>query len=211
MIDDRSKNVVLSPSFLSLLAKDNISLGYTGNHQLGLLPKLNFAPRIGFAWQSPLRELSFAVGTAFSMRGIYNRGDGYNIGNDYPFAYAVNIVATSLTNGALSTDGSIGPLDKGLSNVSVVPALTSGSAIALRGIQYNSHIPYVQGINFTVQTELTPTVYYSVSYVSTLARHLESNIGNNRPNQIVPTNVPLTSTVGGVVLPPCTGPTAIRN
>lgn len=206
LIDDRSKDVVLSPSFLALLAKDNITLKYTDNHQLGVLPKLNFAPRVGFAWQAAPR-IVFRGGYGIFYAGIYNRGDGYNIGNAYPFAYAVNIVATSLTNGALSTDGSIGPLDKGLSNVSVVPALTSGSAIALRGIQYNSHIPYVQGINFTVQTEISPSVYYSVSYVSTLARHLESNIGSNRPNQIVPTNVPLTSTVGGVVLPPCTGAT----
>jgi len=191
LIDDRSKNIPLSPSLLSLLAKDNIHITYTANHQMGTLPLLNLAPRIGFAWQAA-PKIVFRGGYGIFYAGVYNRGDGTNIGNAYPFAYTANITSTSLTNGALSSDGSVGPLDKGLLNAPTGSTVVAGSTVALRGLQYHSHVPYVQGLNFTVQAQLTPSITYSVAYVGTLARHAEGNIGSNRPNVVVPTNVSLT-------------------
>ena len=200
LIDDRHKNIPLSPTFLSLLAKDNIQLVYTANHQMGTLPTLNLAPRIGFAWQtSP--KIVFRGGYGIFYAGVYNRGDGTNIGNAYPFAYTANITSTSLTNGALSTDGSVGPLDKGFLNAPVGSDVVAGSTVALRGLQYHSHVPYVQGVNFTMQAQLTPSIAYTVGYVATFARHAEGNIGSNRPHIVVPSNVALTQRVGGVIQP----------
>lgn len=191
LIDDRSKNAPLSPTFLSLLTKDNIQLKYTANHQMGTLPLLNLAPRIGFSWQSS-PKIVFRAGYGIFYAGIYNRGDGTNIGNSYPFAYTANITSTSLTNGALSSDGSVGPLDKGLLNAPTGATVVAGNTIALRGLQYHMYVPSVQGVNFTMQAQLTPSISYSVGYVGTFARHVESNIGSNRPNIVVPANVALT-------------------
>jgi hypothetical protein len=200
LIDDRSKNITLSPTFLGLLAKDNIQLVYTSNHQLGHLPPVNLAPRVGVAWQvSP--KIVFRAGYGLFYGGIYNRGDGTNIGDAYPFAYNVNITSTSVTNGALSTDGSVGPLDKGFVNIPVGPSVVNGAAVSLLGIQENAHVPYVQGLNFAVQTQLTRSITYTVGYVGTLGRHLESNIRSNKPFVVVPTNVALTQTVAGVIQP----------
>lgn len=190
LIDDRSKNIPLSPTFLALLTQDNIHLVYTANHQMGTLPTLNLAPRIGFAWQvAPKVVFRGGYGTFYG--GIYNRGDGTNIGNSYPFAYTVNIQSPSLVGGALSADGSVGPLDKGLLNAPTGSSVIAGNTVSLRGLQYHSHVPYVQGVNFTMQAQLTPSIAYTVSYVGTFSRHLESNIGSNRPSVVVPTNVSL--------------------
>jgi hypothetical protein len=200
LIDDRSKGISLSPTFLSLLTKDNIQLEYTGNHQLSHLPSVNLAPRIGAAWQiAPTVILRAGYGLFYA--GIYNRGDGTNVGNSYPFAYNVNVTSNSATNGALSVDGSVGPLDKGFTNIAVGPGVVLGNTVSLLAVQENAHVPYVQGINFTVQAQLTPSITYTVGYVATLGRHLESNIHTNRPSIVVPTNVALTQTVAGAVAP----------
>ncbi|WP_213807136.1 TonB-dependent receptor [Granulicella sp. dw_53] len=200
IIDDRSKGIVLSPTFLSLLNKDGIQLAYTSDHHLSNLPSVNLAPRLGVAWQiAP--TVVMRVGYGIFYAGIYNRGDGTNFGNSYPFAYNVNVTSNSLTNGALSTDGSIGPLDKGFTNIAVDPSVVQGSTVSLLGIQRNAHVPYVQGINFSMQAQLTPSISYTVGYVATFGRHLENNIHTNRPSVVVPTNVSLTQSIAGVIQP----------
>lgn len=196
IMDDRSTGIVLSPTFLSLLARDKIQLVYSADHKLSSLPAVNFAPRVGFAWHiAPTVVVRGGYGIFYA--GIYNRGDGTNFGNSYPFAYNVNVVSNSLTNGALSTDGSIGPMNQGFLNIPVAPSVVQGGTVSLLGIQRHAHVPYVQGINFTIQAQLTPTITYSVGYVATMGRHLEGNIHTNRPSIVVPTNVALTQPGSG--------------
>jgi hypothetical protein len=193
LIDDRSKNVPLSPSFVNLLAQENIQLVYTSNHQLMNVPEKNFSPRLGFAWNfhsgSVLRG-----GYGISYAGIYARGDGYNPGDDYPFTFAVNI--TSNNQGGLAADSSgtagatpsYGPMSAGLTGVPLTPANAPGYQISPRGIQYNTHIPYVQAENLSVQQQLSPSQYLQIAYVATQSRHVESNIQSNQPDLILPTN-----------------------
>src|SRR6266702_875012 len=186
LIDDRSKNIPLSPSFVALMAQENILISYTSNHQLLNVPEKNFSPRVGFAWNFHPRSV-LRGGYGIFYAGTYARGDGYNTGDDYPFTFAVNI--TSSNQGGLGSDssGTIGPMDKGLANVPLTPAAAQGYQISPRGIQYNTHIPYVQGINLSLQQQLTGSQYLQIGYVGTMSRHLESNIQSNQTDLLIPT------------------------
>ena len=187
LIDDRSKNIALSPSFMNLLASQGIGLSYTSNHHLGELPEANFSPRLGFAWQAGPRSV-FRGGYGIFYAGIYARGDGYNTGDNYPFAFGVNL--SSSTSGGISNDGSIGPISQGLASVPLTPSAVVGSQIGPRGIQYYTHVPTVQDINFTFQYQLAQAQYLEIGYVGTIARHIESNIYSNTVSELLPVVLP---------------------
>jgi hypothetical protein len=193
LIDDRSKNVPLAPSFVSLMQQEGIAIIYTANHQLMDVPEKNFAPRVGFAWQFQPGSV-LRAGYGISYAGIYARGDGYNPGDDYPFTFAVNV--TSSNQGGIASDSSInngngkptqGPMEAGLSAIPLSPQAALGYQISPRGIQYHTHIPYVQAMNLSLQQQLTSSMYLQVAYVGTASRHIESNIQSNQTDEILPT------------------------
>ncbi|HXS11583.1 MAG TPA: carboxypeptidase regulatory-like domain-containing protein [Acidobacteriaceae bacterium] len=202
-IDDRSKDIALSPTFISLLNLSGIGLVYTSNHQLAQTPETNFSPRIGFAWNLyPHTVLRGAYGIFYA--GIFARGDGYNPGDDYPFSFAINITP-GLSNASIASDyanqsggaPAAGPMDKGLSGVPLSPALAQGYQISPRGNEYHNHIPYVQEENLSWQQLLTSSQSLTIAYVGTQSRHVEGNIGSNRPDLVLPTNVSVTSVSPG--------------
>ncbi len=193
LIDDRSKNVPLAPSFVALMQQEGIAIVYTSNHQLMNIPEKNFSPRLGFAWNF-YKGSVLRAGYGISYAGIYARGDGYNPGDDYPFTFAVNI--TSNNQGGLAGDSSAtagstpsyGPMSAGLTGVPLAPSAAQGYQISERGIQYNTHIPYVQAENLSVQQQLSPSQYIQIAYVGTQSRHVESNIQSNQTDLLLPTN-----------------------
>jgi len=197
LIDDRVKNVQLSPSFVSLLAQEGIALVYTPNHQLLNLSKKNFGPRVGFEWQV-FNKTVLRGGYGISYAGIYARGDGYNPGDNYPFSFAVNI--TSSNNGGLASDSgnTIGPIDQGLAQVPLTPSLVYGYQISPRGNQYNARVPYVESMNLTLQQQLTANQYVQIAYVGTLNRHIESTINSNRVDMVIPTTFSVSPVTPGV-------------
>ncbi|HEY4379421.1 MAG TPA: TonB-dependent receptor [Acidobacteriaceae bacterium] len=198
LIDDRSKNIPLAPSFVSLLAASNINLVYTSNHQLGIVPENNFSPRVGFAWNFyPKSVLRGAYGIFYA--GVYARGDGYNPGDDYPFSFAINITP-GLASGSIASDSAhgasgaptYGPMDAGLSGVPLTPAAAQGFQISPRGNEYRSHVPYVQEENLSLQQLLSGSQSLQIGYMATQSRHIESVIGNNRADLLLPTNISVT-------------------
>jgi hypothetical protein len=186
LIDDRVKNVPLSPSFVSLLQQENIALVYTSNHQLRHLNENNFAPRLGFAWQF-FNKSVLRGGYAISYAGIYARGDGYNPGDNYPFSFSVNI--TSSNQGGLASDSGnkIGPMDQGLAAIPLTPTQAQGYQISPRGNQYNFRVPYVQSMNLTLQQQIFNDQFLEIAYVGTFNRHIESLIDSNRVDMMIPT------------------------
>lgn len=192
LIDNRARNIALSPSFVSLLASQNINLVYTGNHALRHFNPWNFGPRIGVALQlSP--QVVLRAGYGIFYAGIYARGDGYNIGNNYPFSFAVDV--TSNTAAGLSNDGSIGGIDKGMAAVPLNPTAVIGSQISPRGDQYNARVPDAQDMNLTLQYQITERQYFELGYVGTQSRHLESDIESNRPSVLLPPVLPAGTTL----------------
>jgi Carboxypeptidase regulatory-like domain/TonB dependent receptor/TonB-dependent Receptor Plug Domain len=196
LIDDRSKNIALSPSFTSLLAAQGIALSYTSNHDLGELPKTNFSPRLGFAWQLMPRTV-LRGGYGIFYAGIYARGDGYNTGDNYPFAFGVNLASS--TSGGISNDASIGPISSGLANVPLTPSSVIGSQIGPRGIQYYAHVPSLQDINLTLQYQMAGSQYFEIGYVGTLARHIESDIYSNTVSELLPVVLPAGTSLNNYV------------
>lgn len=198
LIDDRSKNIPLAPSFVSLLAASGINLVYTANHQLAQVPEKNFSPRVGFAWNfHPRSVLRGAYGIFYT--GVYARGDGYNPGDDYPFSFAVNITP-GLSSGSIASDSAYGnggvkgtptygQMDEGLAAVPLTPAAAQGYQISPRGNQFFWHMPYVEEENLSLQQLLSTSQSLTIAYVGTQSLHDESIIDNNKADLMLPTNV----------------------
>ncbi len=190
LVDSRRQSTPLSPSFLSALQSNGIALMYTSNQQLGAVSKHNWAPRIGLAYEvSP--KFVIRAGYGLFYNGIFNVGDGANVGNNYPFAFGLNLTPS---NGSLplSSDGSIGPIENGLLHVPIAPSLVNASGLKLNAVQYNFQTPYVEGINFTTQYKISANQYFSLGYVGSLGRHLMTLPNINRVSEILPTAVSAT-------------------
>jgi hypothetical protein len=190
IIDSRSKSVPLSPSFLSALSTNGIQLMYTNNEQLGVVSKKNFAPRIGVAYQVA-SKLVVRAGFGLFFNGIFNVGDGANVGNNYPFAFGLTYVPT-IAYGPITTDNTIGSIEKGLSNVAISPGLVNATGLKLNAVQYNFQTPYIEGVNFTTQYQITSQQSFSVGYVGSLGRHLMTLPNTNRAGILLPTSVSIT-------------------
>jgi Carboxypeptidase regulatory-like domain len=187
LIDEGSKDITLSPSFLQNLQSNGIQLVYSSNRPLGYAQKTNFAPRVGFAFQaSPKLVFRGAYGIFYT--GIFNAGDGGNLGNNYPFNF--NLEFNPPDSGhPITPDNSIGILSNGFSNVPLDPSLAGGVGLTLQGQELHTATPYTQEANFTTEYELTPNQVVSLGYVGSFGRHLMATPGLNIPSEILPPNV----------------------
>ena len=187
----------LSPSFVSLLAKDGIQLAT--NNQLGVGRGLgnsqynNFAPRFGFAYQwTP--KLVVRGGWGMFYNGFENRGFSPNLGENYPFQFNFNFFpANSVTPYTFAGCNTAGPgftatFETGFSCTPLEPSIVNASGLGLRGIQYAYKTPYSMGMNLTVEYLLTPTLSLQAAYVGTQARHLEIFPNNNEPSVVASVN-----------------------
>ena len=191
----------LSPSFLSLLATDGITLDVTNKFGKGLgnSQNDNFAPRIGFAYQVD-PKLVVRGGFGIFYNGFENRGFSPNIGENYPFQFnfsysPANDVTPISANTPFAGCPTAGPggtatFETGFSCNSLTPLLVNASGLQLRGIQFNYQTPYTMGANLTVQYQLTPSMSVQDGYVTSLARHLESFPNYNTPTSIAAQNTP---------------------
>ena len=191
IIDSRRQSTTLSPSFLNALQTNGIKLAYTSNQQLGDVSKKNYAPRIGLAYQVA-KKFVVRAGFGLFFNGIFNVGDGANVGNNYPFAFGLNYTPT-LAYGPITTDGSIGPLASGLLHVPLTPSQVNASGLKLNAVQYNFQTPYVEGINFTTQYQISSNQSFSLGYVGSLGRHMMTLPNINRVGEILPTSVSVTN------------------
>lgn len=185
-----------------LLAKDGIALdiGKFGK-SLATGQKHNFAPRFGFAYQATPRLVARG-GFGIFFNGFENRGFSPNLGENYPFQFNFSFfnpdAGHSINNfaGCATATPAGGPtFETGFSCTPLDPKLVNASGLALRGIQYNYLTPYSMGGNLTVQYQVTSSMSVQAGYVTTLARHLESFPGNNRPTSIEPNSVNVTTLV----------------
>ena len=170
----------LSPSFLSLLNTDGITLDVTNKFGSGLgnSQNTNFAPRLGFAYQvNP--KLVVRGGFGLFYNGFENRGYSPNIGENYPFQFQFNFpepnANTPITFPGCATagPGTSGTFETGFSCTPLNPLLVNANGLGLLGIQFNYQTPYTISNNLTVQYQLTPSMSIQAGYVSSLAHHLE--------------------------------------
>jgi outer membrane receptor protein involved in Fe transport len=197
----------LSSSFTDALSRDGIELVYTNKYGTGMgtIQKLNFSPRVGFAYSlTPRWVLRGGFGIFYGA--FENRGGYPSLGYNYPFQYEIGL--SDISNGGISIltpviypNGTTGTLENGMSGIPLDPLSVSYSGLALRGITLNYQTTYTEGYNGTVQYQLTQHDSVEAGYVGSQARHLEASRGQNNVTQLLPPGTPLTRTANYIPFP----------
>ncbi len=176
-------NTPLSPDFKTAAAAENIDIVCSGQSGLGVSQKLNFAPRIGFAYQvTP--NLVVRAGYGIFYGGFEN--SALLTYNDFPFQFNLNY--PNLTPNAPITfaNGSIGTLSTGLTAIPLTSAAVEPGGVGFIGEDYHNKTPYTQGYNLTTQYQLTGNDTVQIGYVGNTVRHLAVDVNPNTPREILP-------------------------
>jgi hypothetical protein len=194
----------LSSSFTTLLAQDGITLEETDKYGkgLGLAQKVNFGPRVGFAYQVS-DKLVARGGIGMFFNAFENAGYGPNIGENYPFVFNFNYEGTTdsapFSSGpnpygscATAAPSGAATIDVGLSCSSFTPLAVNASGLALQGLQFNFKTPNTVSSNVSLQYAINQNVSATGAYVYTHASHLQVGVGNNEVSQLLPANISTT-------------------
>jgi hypothetical protein len=179
-----SQVAAVPQAFLNLLAKDNIAFVPTDNASLGVAQKENFAPRFGLAYQLNDRTVLHA-GVGLFYGGYENYGLSAMPAANFPFNIATSYSAANAVT-PLTPNNSVGTLSNGLINVPLSPANANLTNIGLLGRAYDWKSAYTESYNAQVQYQLSATTVLKVAYAGSVSRHLQSNIGANTLNSILP-------------------------
>jgi hypothetical protein len=170
-IPSRSKDVVLGTPFLDTLAKDNVTIQYVDNERLANAQTLNFAPRVGFAYQ-PMAKTVVRGGIGLFYGGLQSEGNT-NLGSNFPWSNSAYIYAPSCSAGncpSLASDqisletGLVAKTGNGIQNFVSNPGLI--------GIDPNIKTPYTISYNLALQRQVTNDMAATLSYVGNGSRHL---------------------------------------
>jgi hypothetical protein len=176
------RNLPLAPSFLNLLAKDNISLVYTGNHSLLKPEYTDVSPRIGFAY-TPFSRFVIRGGFGLFYGGLESIGGAPNPGFNYPFSFSSNFPAPGCsttncpTNGLTLETGFSQALAQGIQNYLSTPGLVGG--------QPRFHSSYTEQYNLSTQYAFSPTLSLTLAYVGNLSRRLQAFPDQNSPDGLL--------------------------
>ncbi len=162
---------------------DNIKITCSDVPGLGESQKLNFSPRVGFAYQvTP--KLVWRGGY-----GIFYGGFENSVIETYvDFPYQFNLVYPNLVPNAPITfpNGSIATLETGLTGIPLTSAAVEPDGVAFLGEDYHMKTPYTQGYNFTMQYQLSNNDTLQAGYVGNTVRHLGVYTNPNSPREILP-------------------------
>jgi hypothetical protein len=188
-ISTKGCQVPRSAAFDALLTASNITLDCVPGLTLGSAQKLNFAPRIGFAYRiTPTVVVRGGYGPAYGALG--NLGYGGTLGTNYPFVYTSTFNSPDSQHPLLLSTGQTATLETSLAAVNLQdPTINSGQGLNLYGRQQNFQTPYVQTVNLTIQDQFTNHDSIQVGYVGTMGRHLDNLGYNNSPSEILPPSV----------------------
>jgi hypothetical protein len=167
----KAQSTVLGNPFLATLAKDHVTLQYVNNERLATSQKLNFAPRIGFAYQ-PMPKTVVRSGFGLFYGGLQSQGNT-NLGTNFPWSNSANLNAPNCSVGncpSLSSEGIT--LENGLVAKTGVGLQNFVSNPSLHGIDPNIKTPYTMNYNLSVQQAISSDMVATLSYVGNVSRHL---------------------------------------
>ena len=195
--------------FVDLLAKDGITLMSTDRYGKSLVQTQmgNVAPRVGFAYQVD-QKLVVRGGFGLFFNSFENQGYGPNIGENYPFVFNLSYFANSNPAGR-SQDSQVAPVsynspfsgcstagpggtasfESGFSCIPIVPQAVNALGVGLQGMQFDYQTPRTYSANLTVQYSLTRTITAQAAYVFTQGADLQTNVGYQLVNQILPAGI----------------------
>lgn len=175
------------PAFVSLLAKDGISLQCISNANEQNFQSLNFAPRLGFAY-SVTPHLVVRGGYGISYGALDNIGAGSQNAYNFPFEYTLAFTsANSQTPLTIAPGGPTPTLENALTQVNLTdPQTANPEGLHLASNQFHYQTPYIQTYNLAVQQQLGNADSIQFAYVGDNGRHLDNLGVYNTPSQILP-------------------------
>ena len=167
------QNIVLGAPFLSVLAKDNVTVQFVDNDRLVTSQKSNFAPRVGIAY-SPTDNTVVRAGFGIFYGGLQSDGNG-NLGANFPWSNGASFFTPTCVTGNCPSLAAQGvSLKAGL-----LPATDGGqlqtfiSQPGFHSTDSNIKPPYTMTFSLGVQQQITPNLASTLTYVGNLSRHLE--------------------------------------
>jgi Carboxypeptidase regulatory-like domain/TonB-dependent Receptor Plug Domain len=157
--------------FLSTLAKDNVTIQYVGNERLATAKKTDFAPRIGFAFQSDPKTV-FRGGFGLFYGGLQSQGST-NLGENFPFSLSASVPAPNCFVNNCPSLGSQGvTLEAGLSAKTANGLQNFVLDPGFSAIDPNIKTPYTMSYSFATEHAWMNNLTSTISYVGNVARHL---------------------------------------
>lgn len=172
----------LSADFYAAAAADNIDVVCSGQSGLGVSQKLNFAPRVGFAYKATPK---FVIRGGY---GIFYGGFENSVVetySDFPFQYQLNFPSLVPNAPITFANGSIGTFETGLTGIPLTSAAVEPGGIGFLGEDYHVKTPYTQGYNFTLQYQLAANDSLEAGFVGNTVRHMGVYLNPNSPRQIL--------------------------
>ena len=185
-VSNKGCQVPRSAAFNALLASSNIAVDCVSGLTLGQAQKLNFAPRIGFAYRlKPTLVVRGGYGPAYGALG--NLGYGGTLGTNYPFVYTSTFNSPDSQHPLVLPNGQTATLENSLATINIQdPTVNIGQGLNLYGRQYKFQTPYIQTVNLTIQDQFTNHDSIQIGYVGTTGRHLDNLGYSNSPTQLLP-------------------------
>ena len=172
-----------SADFTAALATDNIQLQCSGQPGLGVSQKLNFAPRVGFAYQIT-RKLVARGGYGIFYGGFEN--SALLTYAEFPFQFNLDF-PNQVPNAPITfADGAIGTIESGLTHIPLTSAAAEPGGVGFIGEDFHNKTPNTQGYNLTLQYQLAANDTFQVGYVGNTVHHLAVYVNPNTPREILP-------------------------
>jgi hypothetical protein len=169
-----SKNIPLSPAFLSLAQQNNVSIVYDNNSRLATQQKLNFAPRLGVAYQVNSRTvIRGGFGLFYGNGLIESAGSNANIGENYPFVLRATLNTPSCPPGNCPSLAAQGvTLETGLTNQLKTGLDNFVSSPVTFGMQRNIDSPFSAAYNLSMQHAFSSSLTATVAFVGNFSKNL---------------------------------------
>lgn len=177
-------NSELPASFVNALSAEGISVKQVGQGALVNVQHLNFAPRVGFAYQM-LERLVVRGGYGIFYGGIEDIGGSPMITENFPIEYDLTQTAINAAT-PLAPDNSIGLLENTFVNFNTSPSALSPTGINLVSAQKNNKTTYTEGYNISMQYQINPFLALTAAYTGNTARHILTTMGLNSVGLLLP-------------------------
>jgi len=184
LLPKSKQGTALPAAFARYLALDNITVQYTDNRKLIDAQKVNFAPRLGFAYTLTDKAV-LRGGYGIFFGGLESVGYYPNLGVNVPFAFDSGFAAASCTAGGSCPNNGM-TLASGFSTALAAGLINSIQQPTLRGGEAKVRTPYSQQYNLTTEYAINNATVATLSYVGSVARHLQQFPNPNGQTALTP-------------------------